>query len=190
MLQEELAYHLVPRANDHGTNLTGPLLLRHGTPEQRERHLGPLAEGREWWSVGFTEPLAGSDLANIKTRAVETRTAASSLPARKDYGEWAQLSGWCHLLARTERSQMRRGEGSTGREGLTWFLLDMSTPGLFLNHVEYTTGRAFAEIFLDDVVVPESAILGERGRGWDIVDEFLTRSPVRLRAYRLGPKDA
>ena len=70
ILQEELAYHLVPRANDHGTNLTGPLLLRHGTPEQRERHLGLLAEGREWWCVGFTEPLAGSDLANIKTRAV------------------------------------------------------------------------------------------------------------------------
>ena len=73
ILQEELAYHLVPRANDHGTDLTGPLLLRHGTPGQRERHLGPLAEGREWWCVGFTEPLAGSDLANIKTRAVGAR---------------------------------------------------------------------------------------------------------------------
>ena len=168
ILQEELAYHLVPRANDHGTNLTGPLLLRHGTPEQRERHLVPLAEGREWWCVGFTEPLAGSDLANIKTRAV-ARDGSFVLTGQKDYGEWAQLSGWCHLLARTER-------GSTGRDGLTWFLLDMSTPGLFLNPVEYTTGRVFAEIFLDDVVVPESAILGERGRGWDIVDEFLTEA--------------
>ena len=168
ILQEEMAYHLVPRANDHGTNLTGPLLLRHGTPEQRERHLGPLAEGREWWCVGFTEPLAGSDLANIKTRAV-AQDGSFVLTGQKDYGEWAQLSGWCHLLARTER-------GSTGRDGLTWFLLDMSTPGLFLNPVEYTTGRIFAEIFLDDVVVPESAILGERGRGWDIVDEFLTEA--------------
>ena len=168
ILQEELAYYLVPRANDHGTNLTGPLLLRHGTPEQRERHLGPLAEGREWWCVGFTEPLAGSDLANIKTRA-EKRNGSFVLTGQKDYGEWAQLSGWCHLLARTERE-------STGRDGLTWFLLDMSTPGLFLNPVEYTTGRVFAEIFLDDVVVPESAILGERGRGWDIVDEFLTEA--------------
>ena len=168
ILQEELAYYLVPRANDHGTNLTGPLLLRHGTPEQRERHLGLLAEGREWWCVGFTEPLAGSDLANIKTRAV-AQGGDFVLTGQKDYGEWAQLSGWCHLLARTER-------GSTGRDGLTWFLLDMSTPGLFLNPVEYTTGRVFAEIFLDDVVVPESAILGERGRGWDIVDEFLTEA--------------
>ena len=166
ILQEELAYHLVPRANDHGTNLTGPLILRHGTPEQRERHLGSLAEGREWWWVGFTEPLAGSDLANIKTRA-EMRDGGFVLTGQKDYGEWAQASGWCHLLARTEKE-------SSGREGLTWFLLDMSTPGLFLNPVEYTTGRIFAEIFLDDVVVPESVILGERGRGWDIVDEFLT----------------
>ena len=168
ILQEELAYHLVPRANDHGTNLTGPLLLRHGTPEQRERHLGPLAEGREWWSVGFTEPLAGSDLANIKTRAV-AQGGDFVLTGQKDYGEWAQLSGWCHLLARTER-------GSTGRDGLTWFLLDMSTPGLFLNPVEYTTGRVFAEIFLDDVVARESAILGTMGLGWDIVDEFLTEA--------------
>ena len=168
ILQEEMAYHLVPRANDHGTNLAGPFLLRHGTPEQRQRHLRPLAEGREWWCVGFTEPLAGSDLANIKTRAV-AQDGSFVLTGQKDYGEWAQLSGWCHLLARTERK-------SKGRDGLTWFLLDMSTLGLFLNPVEYTTGRVFAEIFLDDVVVPESAILGERGRGWDIVDEFLTEA--------------
>ena len=168
ILQEELAYHLMPRANDHGTDLAGPLLLRHGTPEQRERHLGLLAEGREWWCVGFTEPLAGSDLANIKTRA-EFRDGSFVLTGQKDYGEWAQLSGWCHLLARTERK-------SKGRDGFTWFLLDMATPGLFLNPVEYTTGRVFAEIFLDDVVVPESAILGTMGRGWDIVDEFLTEA--------------
>ena len=168
ILREEMAYYLVPRANDYGTDLAGPLLLRHGTGEQRESHLGPLAEGREWWCVGFTEPLAGTDLANIRTRAVEG-DGSFVLTGQKDYGEWAQSSGWCHLLARTE-------EGSRGREGLTWFLLDMSTPGIFLNPVEYTTGRIFAEIFLDDVGVPESAILGERGRGWDIVEEFLVEA--------------
>ena len=98
------------------------------------------------------------------------RNGSFVLTGQKDYGEWAQLSGWCHLLARTEK-------GSTGRDGLTWFLLDMSTPGLFLNPVEYTTGRIFAEIFLDDVVVPKPAILGELwGCGWDIVDEFLTEA--------------
>ena len=105
------------------------------------------------------------------------------LTGQKDYGEWAQLSGWCHLLARTERE-------STGRDGLTWFLLDMSTPGLFLNPVEYTTGRVFAEIFLDDVVVPESAILGEHGAGVGHRRRVPDGSPTRLRAYRLGQKDA
>ncbi len=168
ILREEMAYYLVPRANDYGTDLAGPLLLRHGTDEQRKSHLGFLAEGREWWCVGFTEPLAGTDLENIKTRAAE-RGESYVLTGQKDYGEWAQSSGWCHLLARTERE-------STGRDGLTWFLLDMSTPGIFLNPVEYTTGRIFAEIFLDDVAVTESAILGERGRGWDIVDEFLVEA--------------
>ena len=165
MLREEMAYHLVPRANDYGTDLAAPLLLRHGTPEQQEEHLGPLTKGREWWCVGFTEPLAGTDLANIRTRAKEW-DGGFVLTGQKDYGEWAQNSAWCHLLARTE-------EGSEGKEGLTWFLLDMSTPGIFLNPVEYTTGRVFAEIFLDDVVVPQSAILGGRGRGWDIAEKFL-----------------
>lgn len=168
ILREEMAYHLVPRANDYGTDLAGPLLLRHGTSEQRQQHLAPLAEGREWWCVGFTEPLAGTDLANIKTRARE-HDGGFVLNGQKDYGEWAQNSGWCHLLARTE-------EGSSGRDGLSWFLIGMSTPGIFLNHVEYTTGRVFAEIFLDDVVVPQSAILGERGGGWDIVEEFLAEA--------------
>ena len=168
MLREEMAYHLVPRANDYGTDLAGHLLLRHGSWKQQEMHLAALAEGREWWCVGFTEPLAGSDLANIRTRARE-RDGSFVLNGQKDYGEWAQKSGWCHLLARTE-------EGSRGRDGLTWFLLDMSTPGIFLNPVEYTTGRIFAEIFLDDVVVPESAILGDRGGGWDIVEEFLAEA--------------
>ena len=177
-----MAYHLVPRANDHGTNLTGPLLLRHGTPEQRERHLGPLAEGREWWCVGFTEPLAGSDLANIKTRA-EKRDGGFVLTGQKDYGEWAQLSGWCHLLARTEKE-------SKGRDGLTWFLLDMSTPGLFLNPVEYTTGRVFAEIFLDDVVVPRVRNPWGAGAGVGHRRRVPDGSPIRLRAHRLGQKDA
>ncbi len=168
MLQEEMAYNLVPRVNDYGTDLAGPLLLRHSTREQQKEHLDSLAKGREWWCVGFTEPLAGTDLANIRTRAVD-RDGSFILSGQKDYGEWAQNSGWCHLLARTERE-------SIGREGLTWFLLDMSTPGIFLNRVEYTTGRIFSEIFLDDVVVPASAILGERGGGWDIVEEFLTEA--------------
>ena len=92
MLWEEMAYHLVPRANDYGTDLAGPLLLRHGTRDQQEAHLGPLAEGREWWSVGFTEPLAGTDLANIRTRA-RKQDGNFVLNGQKDYGEWAQNSG-------------------------------------------------------------------------------------------------
>lgn len=168
ILREEMAYRLVPRANDSGTDLAGPLLLEHGTRQQQEAHLGPLAQGREWWCVGFTEPLAGTDLANVRTRA-QFRDGEFLLTGQKDYGEWAQSSGWCHLLARTERE-------SAGREGLTWFLLDMSTPGIFLNRVEYATGRIFSEIFLDDVVVPESAILGQRGGAWDVAQEFLARA--------------
>ena len=142
ILQEELAYHLVPRANDHGTNLTGPLLLRHGTPEQRERHLGAAGRGPGMVVRRLHRAPRRQRPCQHQDPRRRRRDGNFVLTGQKDYGEWAQLSGWCHLLARTERSQMRRGVGSTGRDGLTWFLLDMSTPGLFLNHVEYTTGRS------------------------------------------------
>ena len=166
ILREEMAYFCVPRANDYGTALAGPLIIGHGTDAQKDRHLGPLARGEEWWCVGFTEPLAGSDLANIRTRAVQDGERFV-VNGQKDYGEWAQASGWCHLLVRSE-------EGSSGSLGLTWFLMALDSPGIFRNPVEYTTGRVFAEIFLDDVKVSKHDVLGLQGQGWEIATEFLT----------------
>ena len=122
---------------------------------------------------------------NIKTRAV-AQDGSFVLTGQKDYGEWAQLSGWCHLLARTEKSQMRRGVESTGRDGLTWFLLDMSTPGLFLNprrvhHRSHLRRDISRRRRSPRVRNPwgAGAGVGHRRRVPD-------GSPVRLRAYRLG----
>ncbi|MCH8087906.1 MAG: acyl-CoA dehydrogenase family protein [Chloroflexi bacterium] len=165
ILREEMAYFGVPRANDYGTNLAGPLTIRYGTGSQKARHLGPLANGKEWWCIGFTEPMAGSDLAAIRTRAVDMGDHYL-LTGQKDYVEWARESDWCCLLARTDPD-------SSGSAGLTLFLLDMKSPGIFLNPVAYMTGRSFAELFLDQVRVPKEGVLGGVGRGWEVAKEVL-----------------
>lgn len=172
ILLEELAYYRVPRANDYATHLAGPLVISHGSQVQKEQHLARLAGGEEWWCIGFTEPLAGSDLSNIKTRAVD-KGDHYVLTGQKDYGHWAPDSDWCYLLART-------GDGSTGSEGLSLFLLDMSSPGLFLNPVEYMTGHIFSEIFLDEVVIPGADVLGEVGQGWQIASEILDAGRIGI----------
>ena len=172
ILLEELAYYWVPRANDYATHLAGRLLGSYGTRAQVDQHLTPLAGGREWWCTGFTEPLAGSDLSNIKTRAVD-KGDRYVVTGQKDYGHWAPDSDWCYLLVRTE-------PGTDGSEGLSLLLLDMSSPGLFLNPVEYMTGRVFSEIFLDEVVIPKVNLLGEVGQGWQIATELLGRSGVGI----------
>ncbi len=172
ILLEEMAYHLVPRANDYATHLAGRLIGSYGTQAQADRHLAPLREGREWWSTGFTEPLAGSHLSNIKTRALD-KGDHYIVTGQKDYCHWAPDSDWCLLLVRTEPA-------TQGPEGLSMLLLDMASPGLFLNPVEYMTGRVFSEIFLDEVVVPKHNLLGEVGRGWQVGTEILERSGLGI----------
>ena len=172
ILLEETAYYRVPRANDYATHLAGRLLGSYGTQAQVDQHLAPLAGGGEWWCTGFTEPQAGSDLSNIKTRAVD-KGDRYVVTGQKDYGHWVPDSGWCYLLVRTEPV-------TEGSEGLSLLLLDMSSPGLFLNPVEYMTGRVFSEIFLDDVVVPKANLLGGVGRGWQVATEILGRSGVGI----------
>ena len=165
ILQEELAYHGVPRGNDHATNLAGLLLVSYGSEEQKEHHLKNLSDGEEWWCVGFTEPGAGSDMGSITTRAV-SKGDYYILSGQKDYGTWAHESGWCHLLART-------GQGTSGTEGITFILLDMKSEGIFLNPFLTMIGRTLCEIFLDDVKVPKESVLGRVGGGWEIAAKLL-----------------
>ncbi|MEE9199649.1 MAG: acyl-CoA dehydrogenase family protein [Dehalococcoidia bacterium] len=162
ILQEELAYHRAPRGNDHATNTAGPLIISFGTQEQKQRHLEPLAGGEEWWCAAFAEPEAGSDLASLKTRAV-IQEKYYVLSGQKDYVAHAHRSGWCQLLARTE-------------VGITLFLLDMGSPGIFLNPLTTMSGRTLCEIFLDDVKVPREQVLGRAGEGWQIAREALAGS--------------
>ena len=144
-----------------GLDVLGPALLAFGSDEQKRRHVGPILSADEIWSQGFSEPEAGSDLASLRTSAVET-DAGWVLNGQKTWISWGQFSRWCGVLARTDPDMPRH-------KGISLFILDMESPGIDLRPMVQITGHAeFCEMFLDDVVVPKENMLGERGQGWKI----------------------
>jgi alkylation response protein AidB-like acyl-CoA dehydrogenase len=144
-----------------GLDVLGPALLAFGTDEQKRRHVAPILSADEIWSQGFSEPEAGSDLASLRTTAVEIDDGWV-LNGQKTWISWGQFSRWCGVLARTDPELPRH-------KGISLFIVDMETPGVDMRPMIQITGHAeFCELFLDDVVVPRERMLGERGQGWKI----------------------
>ena len=144
-----------------GLDVLGPALLEFGTDEQRRRFVEPILSADEVWSQGFSEPEAGSDLASLRTRAVE-RADGWVLSGQKTWISWGQFSRWCGVLARTDPDVPRH-------KGITLFIVDMESPGVEVRPMEQITGHAeFCELFLDDVHVPLDRVLGAPGQGWQI----------------------
>jgi alkylation response protein AidB-like acyl-CoA dehydrogenase len=142
-----------------GTAMAGPTIIAHGTAEQKSRYLEPLARGDEIWCQLFSEPGAGSDLAALSARAV------------KDGDEWVVTGQktWCSgahyadfgiLLARSDPSVPKHA-------GITYFLLDMHSPGIEIRPLRQMSGGShFNDVFLNEVRIPDSARLGPAGAGW------------------------
>src|SRR3954454_24132039 len=144
-----------------GLDVLGPTLLHFGTDEQRRRHIPPILSAEEIWCQGFSEPDAGSDLASLRTRAVE-RDDHFVLSGQKTWVSWGQYARWCGVLARTDDTVARH-------RGISMLIVDMRSPGVELRPMTQITGHAeFCELFLDDVVVPKENLLSERGDGWKI----------------------
>jgi alkylation response protein AidB-like acyl-CoA dehydrogenase len=155
-----------PYLNLQGLVLAGEAILRSGTDEQRQRYLPPTLTGELLWCQLFSEPAAGSDLTSLTTSAVP-HGDRYVVDGAKVWSSNAQHAECAILLARTDRDR-------PGHRGISFFLLDMSTPGVEVRPIRQMTGdHEFCEVFLDGVVVPADARLGRENEGWRVATEVL-----------------
>ena len=139
--------------------MVGPTIIAHGTDAQKERHLDAMLRGDEIWCQLFSEPGAGSDLAGLSTRAVQDGDEWV-VNGQKVWTSGAQHSDWGILLARTDADQPKH-------RGITYFLVDMASPGIEVRPLRQINGAAhFNEVFLSDVRIPAENVLGEPNAGW------------------------
>jgi len=169
IMKEECSYFRAPAGGGPGgqaTGLVGPAIMAYGTPEQQRAFLPPIAAGNVTWCQGFSEPDAGSDLASVQTRA-ERSGDAYVLNGHKVWTSGAAYAGWIHVLARSDPDAPKH-------KGISYFLVDMRSPGISYRAIEEMTGRAgFYETFLENVVVPNDNLLGEEHRGWYVATTTL-----------------
>jgi alkylation response protein AidB-like acyl-CoA dehydrogenase len=149
-----------PPANVIGLVMGGPVIITHGTDDQRARLLAPILNGDEVWCQGFSEPNAGSDLAALTTRAVH-EDGGWVVNGQKVWTSFAHRARWCMLLARTGGDERHRN--------LTFFVCDMKQPGVEVRPLRQATGDSeFNEIFFNDAVIPDGNVVGAVGEGWSV----------------------
>jgi len=150
-----------------------PSIVAFGTDEQKQRFLPPTFRGEMIWCQLFSEPGAGSDLAGLSTKATKV-DGGWRISGQKIWTTAAQFSQWGALLARTDPSAPKH-------QGITYFLLDMSSDGVDVKPLrELTGGAMFNTVFIDDVFVPDELVLGEVNRGWEVSRNTLTAERVSI----------
>src|SRR5213596_271427 len=162
ILYQEMARAESPQfVNRGGLSMLGPTLMKHGTPAQQKRHLQHILTADELWCQGFSDPNAGSDLANLATRAV-LEDDAFVVNGQKVWTSMAHVADWCFLLVRTDPDAPKH-------KGISFLLVDMNTPGITVRPLRQLTGEAeFNEVFFDNVRVPRDNLVGRLNEGWAV----------------------
>ncbi|HJY99815.1 MAG TPA: acyl-CoA dehydrogenase family protein [Streptosporangiaceae bacterium] len=176
--------------NAIGLGMAAPTILAYGTDEQQKRWLRELWTGREIWCQLFSEPGAGSDLAALATRAVQVKGDGEAggdewvVSGQKVWTSLAQLAKRALLLARSDPDVPKH-------QGLTYFSVDMTAPGVEVRPLRQITGEAeFNEVFLTDVRIPDEDRIGPVGEGWKVANATLMSERVNIGASRAGPRES
>ena len=165
--QEQSRFDVPGSIFAQGIGMGGPALMAHGSDWQKDRYLPPMLRGDEVWCQLFSEPGAGSDLASLSTRA-ELDGERWIVNGQKVWTSSAHYSDYGILLART-------GEQADRHRGISYFLLDMRTPGVEVRPLRQMTGSAhFCEVFLSDVAIPTENLVGQLNGGWPVAMTTLT----------------
>ena len=156
---------------------SGPLILKYGTEAQKQFYLPPICRGESFFCIGMSEPNAGSDLASVKTRATQT-ASGWTLNGQKIWTTNAQNCQYMIALVRTS------GDAQDRQKGLSQIIVDLSLPGVTVRPITDLSGDSFfCEVFFDNVLLADDALIGEEGKGWEQVTAelaFERSGPERL----------
>ncbi|MGB6244330.1 MULTISPECIES: acyl-CoA dehydrogenase family protein [Gordonia] len=166
------------RLNIIGEDFAGPTIVAFGDDAQKQRYLAPILRGEEIWCQLFSEPESGSDLASLRTKATKV-DGGWRIQGQKIWTSRAQIADNAILLARTGGGERHRG--------ITYFLLPMDSDGITVRPLEHMLGEAeFNEVFLDDVFVPDSAVVGVVDGGWRVAMGTLAFERVGIATGRVN----
>ncbi|TDO46853.1 alkylation response protein AidB-like acyl-CoA dehydrogenase [Kribbella sp. VKM Ac-2527] len=170
------------RLNTIGEDFAGPTIAHFGSEEQKQRYLRPILTGEEIWCQLFSEPDAGSDLASLRTKATKVE-GGWRIQGQKIWTSRAQMAAAAILLARTG--------GGPRHKGITYFLLPMDSDGVTVRPLQHMLGEAeFNEVFLDDVFLPDEAVVGEVDGGWKVAMGTLSFERVAIATGRVNTTKA
>ncbi len=175
IMNEEMSTADVLIIGGNGPKFLGPTIIHYGSDEQKERFLPGIAKGEELWVQGYSEPNSGSDLASLQTRAEEDGDEWI-INGQKIWSSYGHYADWCFMLARTDPDAPKH-------RGISYFLLDMKTPGVTVRPLINIAGtKGFNEIFFENVRVPKDALLGEKNRGWYMATTTLSYERTAIEA--------
>ena len=173
LFEEECALAGAPRVAPFGPVMVAPVIMAFGSAEQQQRFLPGIASGDVWWSQGYSEPGAGSDLASLKTRA-ERQGDKFIVNGQKTWTTLGQYGDWIFCLVRTSNE----GKPQTG---ISFLLIDMHSPGVTVRPIVLLDGSVEVnEVFFDNVEVPANNLIGEENKGWTYAKHLLSHERTNI----------
>jgi alkylation response protein AidB-like acyl-CoA dehydrogenase len=173
LFEEECALAGAPRVIPFGPVMVAPVIMAFGSPEQQQRFLPGIASGEVWWSQGYSEPGAGSDLASVKCRA-ERQGDHFIVNGQKTWTTLGQYGEWIFCLVRTSTE----GKPQTG---ISFLLIDMKSPGVTVRPIKLLDGESEVnEVWFDNVEVPANNLIGEENKGWTYAKHLLSHERTNI----------